>query len=342
MKRRSAMLTGSAIGSVVSCALLGMTSGSAVAARQDTAAALAGTATTVVLATPTVSYENEQAEVFSVSVTSSQGTPTGTVTITALNGSVACTATLANGTAACPAPPRWGFPATVTVLATYSGDSSFAPSTSATQAFTIVKDSTSTSLSISPATLTYGDEQVGGVTVVVTAPGVTSLFDNGPSGNVEITLPVSVVTGVESYNPVSWLMFGALSYPAGVTEVTATYLGNSNFLSSTSPAVTLRINKATTKTLLTLRATKITYGAEQAERLSVKVSPQYAGTPGGRVTIKHGTAVVCTITLAAGTGSCVLGARTLPIGTDHLIASYAGNADFTGSATAPVAVTVIR
>jgi hypothetical protein len=84
-----------------------VSSGSALAAPQDSPSALAPTATTLQRGVPTVSYENEQAEVLSVSVTSSQGTPTGTVTIAALNGSFACKATLANGTAACSPSYRW-------------------------------------------------------------------------------------------------------------------------------------------------------------------------------------------------------------------------------------------
>jgi hypothetical protein len=178
----------------------------------------------------------------------------------------------------------------------------------------------------------------------VTAPGVTSSwYDNGPSGNIKIILPVVTFTGIESYDgSATWLPFYALSYPAGVTNVAATYLGDTNFLPSTSPAITLRINKATTKTRLTLKASRITYGHEQSERLTVTVSPQYAGTPGGKVVIKHGTAVVCTITLAHGTGSCALGAKTLPVAANHLYATYTGDGNFTGSGAPLVVLTVVR
>ena len=51
---------------------------------------------------------------------------------------------------------------------------------------------------------------------------------------------------------------------------------------------------------LTLSAAKVTYGHERSERLTVKVTGQYAGTPGGKVTVKSGKTTVCTITLTAG------------------------------------------
>ena len=49
--------------------------------------------------------------------------------------------------------------------------------------------------------------------------------------------------------------------------------------------------KAASRTGLKLSAAKITHGHEQAEILSVTVSPQYSGSaaPSGRVTIKGST-----------------------------------------------------
>ena len=78
----------------------------------------------------------------------------------------------------------------------------------------------------------------------------------------------------------------------------------------------------------------MTFGHEQAERLSVTVAPQYSGTPGGKVTVKTGRTTVCTITLASGKGHCTLTARQLRRGTYPLIASYPGSSNFTGSASA--------
>jgi hypothetical protein len=97
---------------------------------------------------------------------------------------------------------------------------------------------------------------------------------------------------------------------------------------------TLTAAKATTATALSLSAAKVTYGHEQAERLTVTVTSHNSGTPGGKVTIKTGRTTVCTITLASGRGHCTLTPRQLRRGTYRLIASYPGSSHFTGSASA--------
>ena len=65
---------------------------------------------------------------------------------------------------------------------------------------------------------------------------------------------------------------------------------------------TFTVKKATTKTALGLSKSSVTFGKEQAERLSVAVAPQFGGTPAGTVTIKAGTRTVCAITLKVGQG----------------------------------------
>jgi hypothetical protein len=61
-----------------------------------------------------------------------------------------------------------------------------------------------------------------------------------------------------------------------------------------------------TSTSVSLSAAKVTYGHEQAEHLTVTVTPQHSGTPTGTVAVKNGTATECTIILASGKGSCTL------------------------------------
>jgi hypothetical protein len=94
-----------------------------------------------------------------------------------------------------------------------------------------------------------------------------------------------------------------------------------------------------TSTAMSLSTNKVTYGHEQSERISVTVRARYSGTPAGTVTVKAG-GTICSITLASGKGSCKLAARQLRPGTYHLIASYPGNHDFLGSASARKTLTV--
>ena len=47
-------------------------------------------------------------------------------------------------------------------------------------------------------------------------------------------------------------------------------------------------------------AAKVTYGKEQAERLSIAVAPEYGGMPAGTVTVRSGKVAICVIALVAG------------------------------------------
>jgi microcystin-dependent protein len=85
----------------------------------------------------------------------------------------------------------------------------------------------------------------------------------------------------------------------------------------------------------------VTYGHEAAERLSVAVFAQYAGTPSGRVVVTAGKATICVIKLRSGKGSCRLRSRQLKVGTHHLRATYADSTNFAGS-SAQKTVTVVQ
>jgi hypothetical protein len=94
-----------------------------------------------------------------------------------------------------------------------------------------------------------------------------------------------------------------------------------------------------TSTSLSLSAPSATFGDEQGEQVSVTVTSS-AGTPTGTVKVLSGTATVCTATLVSGSGTCNLGATSLPAGTAHLTASYSGDPSNRVSTSAAVTVTV--
>jgi Bacterial Ig-like domain (group 3) len=93
---------------------------------------------------------------------------------------------------------------------------------------------------------------------------------------------------------------------------------------------------------LTLSSRRATAGHEQAERLTVRVTPRTGGTPGGKVIIKAGSAAVCTITLAKAKGACRLKSSQLRRGTYHLTASYRGSRVYAASTSAKKTLTVTR
>lgn len=96
-----------------------------------------------------------------------------------------------------------------------------------------------------------------------------------------------------------------------------------------------------TKTSLGLSAGTVKYGHEQAEHLTVSVTPADAGPATGTVTVAAGKTVLCTLKLSSGHASCTLAARKLKAGRYHVTAAYAGAPYFAKSASAakPLKVT---
>jgi hypothetical protein len=133
----------------------------------------------------------------------------------------------------------------------------------------------------------------------------------------------------------------SLQFTPGTVQFTGTYAGPNGVKGKTG-TTNLKLVKATTRTSLTLAAATVKYGSEQATQLSVRVVPQYSGAPGGSVTVRSGSAVVCVITLSNGAGSCKLTARQLAPGSYHLVASYPGSTDFIASASATQSLSVSK
>jgi hypothetical protein len=131
------------------------------------------------------------------------------------------------------------------------------------------------------------------------------------------------------------------AYAAGNLKFVASYGGGGGYRPSAGSA-NLRLLRASSRTVLSLSAARVRYGHEQAERLSVRVVPRFAGTPAGKVTVRAGSTVACVITLAGGAGSCALPATRLAVGTYQLAASYSGSASFAASTSGKLPLTVVR
>jgi hypothetical protein len=293
--------------------------------------------TALTLSAAKVSYGDEEASHVSVTVTPQySGTPTGTVTVKTVTGTL-CTITLAAGKGTC-TPTASQFPVGSTNLAaTYNGNADFGTSASAAATLTVTKPASKTALSLSTTKVTYGDEQAGHVSVTVTPQ-----YSGTPAGSVTIKSGTATVCTVTLAAEKGSCAVTARQLAPGTAKLTATYNGNADFASSASAAASLTVSKAASKTTLSLSATKLTDGHEQSERVSVTVAPQYSGTPGGKVTVKAGTATICTITLAAGKGSCALSASRLGAGSYSFAGSYGGSTDFGTSSSAKKTVTVAK
>ena len=118
---------------------------------------------------------------------------------------------------------------------------------------------------------------------------------------------------------------GAAIYGAVIDE-TPSLSPNYQYMDNEADATTAR---------LALTMTKIVYGHENAERISVTVTSP-AGTPPGtvRVTANSNEITVCTITVKSGRGSCTLSRKQLkPNYSYSLAGTYMGGASFASSAS---------
>jgi hypothetical protein len=126
--------------------------------------------------------------------------------------------------------------------------------------------------------------------------------------------------------------------------LTASYSGSTDFAgSSVSATDSLTVAPASSTTTLSTTATKVKYGHEGAEKVSVNVKPEFSGsTPTGIVMVRESSTTLCAITLSGGAGSCSLSARDLPVGSYHLVATYSGSLDFESSGSANEGLTVSK
>ena len=269
---------------------------------------MAATTSTTALAVsaPSVVTGDEQDEQLTVTVSGAGDTPTGTVTVAA-GATTVCTITLANGTGSC-APTSDEFPVgTVMLTASYSGDDTFESSASPTASFEVTSPPppaaapTATTLKLSKAAVTYGDEQAEEVSVLVGTPDAIAVgkvtVDSGSTTVCQFSLS-SLSSGS--------CTLAAAALPPGPAQLTASYAGSTElgFAPSVSSAEPLTVAKEPTTTAVSLSAAKVTYGAEQRERISVAVKPAF-GVPAGRVTVKAGSAVICVVTLRSDRKSVV-------------------------------------
>jgi hypothetical protein len=268
--------------------------------------------------------------------------PTGQISVS--DGTQSCQATLSgsNGIATGSCALTEQTAGSYWLTASYQGDGIFdASTTSASTLLTVGKATSTTALKFSSTRVTYGNEGGETLSVAVSAEFAGST----PTGTVALrandsttlcTITLSGGTGSCSLS--------ARSLPVGADEVVASYSGGTDFRPSPSPEVSLIVSKETSRVALKLSVSKVTYGHENSEHLSVSVSPEFAGSmPSGKVTAKVTSRTLCVILLSSGgKGSCNLSPKKLSSGAYGLVASYSGSSDFDTSASAKETLKVMK
>ncbi len=198
---------------------------------------------------------------------------------------------------------------------------------------------TATSFITSTNRVTYGHEQVEHLSVTVSP----QYSDTMASGMVTIRESTTSLCLIRLSSGKGSCKLSPEELHAGIDQLVAIYDGNKSFKGSTSFKEILTVARATSTAALKLSATKVAYGTEQAERISVTVSPEYSGAKvTGTVIIKESTTRLCLIALSSGKGSCRLSPKRLHAGIDQLVAIYGGSANYEGSASADKTLTVAK
>ena len=269
---------------------------------------------TLLSSTPNPSTYGQAVEL-TATVTSSSGTPTGTVQL--LNGSsVVASGTLASGSVTIPSS---SLPAgSNSVVAFYLGDVGFAPSKSTAVTQVVAKSATSSSLaaSVNPVatnqtltlTATVSSQYGGAVTGAVTfVAGSQTLGSASLSGN-----SASLTTSFAN---------------AGNYQISAKYSGDSNNKSSPSAPITETVMAATTTVLASSLNPAFT---GQSITFTATVAASSGTPPNGEViTFSNGSAILGTAALSGGVA--VLTMASLPAGIYSVTARYPGDSTFAAS-----------
>jgi hypothetical protein len=243
-------------------------------------------------------------------------TPTGTVAITGADTN--CTFSLASGSGSCNS-VIFNTAGSKTITATYSGDANYNGS-SGTASETVVPAKLVPTVTITgdvPDPSTPGQSVVVGVSVTSTGATPTgTVAISGADTNCTITL----AGGSGSCN----VVFNT----TGAKTLTANYSGDSNYTSG-SDTESHTVTPGTSTTVISpLAPNPATVG--QSVPVSVTITG-LGGTPTGTVTIKQGLNLLCTITLAGGSGSCNVVFNNVTGSPYTITATYSGDMNYAGS-----------
>ncbi len=239
---------------------------------------------------------------------------------------------LGNGTATISFDPSSA--GTFALTAVFNSTGAYPPSPSAPVQLQVNPQPTTTGLTVSAASVVFGNSVTLTATVSPTAPV--------PSG----TLPTGTVTFFNGPTP---LGSAAVNAATGVATITFTpsatgndtlgagYSGDGNFVASTAPAVPLQVTPAPTSTALTVSPPSITLGQALTLTATVTVLPDPPLT--GSVTFANGSTPLGTVPVNSNGVATLTFTPSAP-GTLQLSATYSGANNFSSSAsmTVPVAV----
>jgi len=241
----------------------------------------------------------------------------GNVTISAAGVATFTTSALAQGLHA--------------ITASYGGDAAKQIQASVSAALNQdVQAASTTSISPAPNPSNYGVAVVFTVTVTpsasITPTGVVNILDGATQ--------IGTATLVGTTGQVT---FSTSSLIVGTHTITAAYQGDSDNSPSTSPAIQQVVNQTQTSTTLQAAPNPGIAGAPVTITATVAVVAGAASTTGTVTFTDNGAALGSATLTAAGTATIT---PTLAVGSHSIIATYGGDSNDHGSASAPLTLTV--
>lgn len=272
-----------------------------------------------------------QAPTFTVSVTRADGvTPTGTIQLADDGTTLGSPATLGSNGKATIEPGPLPLGANSVTAAYTPGDAYTNSSTSSALSQPVTSLATSLALSTTPTSVHLGEALAVSTQLTVTGAPAT-----GP-GSEDATGSVTFYDGGQSIGTASVEASGlaTLRLPNGLTlgshVLTATYVGDTDHLSSTSTPVALNVDKALTSLTLAIGASEVSGG----RALSATLAPlTTSGSPSGTVEFYDGSNLLGSAALPAsgGTETVSLPLAGLAPGSHALQAVYGGDSEFDAS-----------
>ena len=122
-------------------------------------------------------------------------------------------------------------------------------------------------------------------------------------------------------------VFSTSALPVASDSITASYVGDPNFLSSASAALAQTVARDSTTTVVTSSANPSAAGQSVTFTATVSAMAPGSGTPTGSVNFYDGATLLGTATLGA-TGAATFATSTLTAASHSITATYAGDPNF--------------
>jgi hypothetical protein len=228
-------------------------------------------------------------------------------------------------------PPGTG---TQQVIASYAGDSSYGPSSSAATTLNAPLGTPTVSLTASPNPAFVGTS----VTLTATVTGSAAT----PTGTVNF-YSGSALLGSGTLNSSGVATYATSALAVGSDSLTASYGGGGDYSVANSAAVVVTVMPVGTAVpTVTVTPTAATITGAQTDSVAVSVTGATgSATPTGTVTLASGS-YTAQQALADGAASFTIAAGTLSSGANTLTATYSGNATYdSGKGTTTITVSQV-